>query len=172
MLQCHWLINSLYLLFKGEIMTHNNLSEKIRIVDLLREGKSVQLHPEGYSMYPLLVPERDEVIISPLKDHIIRRGDVLLYRRKSGRLILHRVYKKDRSRLYFVGDNESEIEGPVRITEVYAIMSAFYHKGKKYKTSNVFYFFYWQIWLLLLPFRKPIGNFIHKIKTKLIKKRP
>ena len=144
---------------------HINPTEKIKIVDLLSEGKSVQLHPQGYSMYPLIVPGRDEVVISPLRDHVIRRGDVILYRRKSGKLILHRVYKRDRSRLFFVGDNESNIEGPISITQVYAIMTAFYHKGKKYKTSNFLYFFSWQVWLFLLPLRKPIGNMIHKIKT-------
>ena len=144
----------------------NNLSEKIKIVDLLNEGKNVQLHPQGYSMYPLIVPGRDEVIISPLGNHKIQPGDVLLYRRKSGRLILHRVYKTTLKGFYMVGDNESEIEGPIYKDQIHGIMTAFYHKGKKIKTSNFFYFLSWNVWLFLISFRKPIGNLIHKIKTK------
>ncbi|MBP5494502.1 MAG: S24/S26 family peptidase [Lachnospiraceae bacterium] len=143
----------------------NNLSEKIKITDLLSEGKSVQLHPQGYSMYPLIVPERDEVIISPLKDHKIKRGDVLLYRRKNDKLILHRVYKIKDDKVYFVGDNESVVEGPLDISQVHGIMNAFYHKGKKIKANNFFYFLSWQLWLFLLPFRKPIGELIHKAKS-------
>ncbi|MBR6382438.1 MAG: S24/S26 family peptidase [Lachnospiraceae bacterium] len=146
-------------------MMDNNLSEKIKIVDLLSENKSVQLHPQGYSMYPLIVPERDEVIISPLRDHKIKRGDVLLYRRKNDKLILHRVYKKKNDKIYFVGDNESVVEGPLDISQVHGIMTAFYHKGKKIKTNNFFYFLSCQLWLFLLPFRKPIGKLIHKAKS-------
>lgn len=143
----------------------NNLSEKIKIVDLLSENKSVQLHPQGYSMYPLIVPGRDEVIISPLRDHKIKRGDVLLYRRKNDKLILHRVYKKKDDKIYFVGDNESVVEGPLDISQIHGIMTAFNHKGKKIKTNNFFYFLSWQVWLFLLPFRKPIGKLIHKAKS-------
>ena len=118
----------------------NNLSEKIKIVDLLSDNKSVRLHPQGYSMYPLIVPGRDEVVISPIRDHKIHRGDVLLYRRKNDRLILHRVYKVKDDKVFFVGDNESVVEGPLEVSQVHGIMAAFYHKGKKIKTSNIFYF--------------------------------
>ena len=118
-------------------MMDNNLSEKIKITDLLSEGKSVQLHPQGYSMYPLIVPERDEVIISPLKDHKIKRGDVLLYRRKNDRLILHRVYTVKDDKVFFVGDNESVVEGPLEISQIYGIMTAFYHKRKKIQKHNI-----------------------------------
>ncbi|MBP5529491.1 MAG: S24/S26 family peptidase [Lachnospiraceae bacterium] len=146
-------------------MTHNNLSEKIRITDLLSEGKSVQLHPQGYSMYPLIVPDRDEVIIVPVKNHKIRRGDVLLYRRKNGKLILHRVYRVKNEKLYFAGDNESVVEGPLEMSQIEGIMVSFIRKGKKYKISNILYFIYWQLWLLVLPFRKNIGKAVHKIKS-------
>ena len=59
-------------------MMDNNLSEKIKITDLLSEEKSVQIKPIGYSMYPLIVPGRDEVIISPIRGRKLHRGDVLL----------------------------------------------------------------------------------------------
>ena len=132
---------------------------------LIKYQNSVQLHPIGYSMYPLIVPDRDEVIISPLKKKI-RRGDVLLFRRKSGKLVLHRVIKVKESKLYFVGDNQTEIEGPIDPSQVLGIMSSFIHKKNKYSVSNPLYFLSWQIWLILLPLRKPISLFIHKIKTQ------
>ena len=146
-------------------MMDNNLSEKIKITDLLSEEKSVQIKPIGYSMYPLIVPGRDEVIISPIRGRKLHRGDVLLYRRKNSKLILHRVYKIKENGFFFVGDNESLIEGPIDKASVYGIMTAFYHKGKKIKTNNFFYYLSWQLWLLLLPFRKPIGKIIHKAKS-------
>ena len=104
---------------------------------LIKNQNSVQLHPIGYSMYPLIVPDRDEVIISPLKKKI-RRGDVLLFRRKSGKLVLHRVIKVKESKLYFVGDNQTEIEGPIDLSQVLGIMSSFIHKKTKYSISHKF----------------------------------
>lgn len=143
----------------------DDAQNKMKIEEILiKNQKSVQLHPIGYSMYPLIVPERDEVIISPLKKKI-RRGDVLLFRRKSGKLVLHRVIKVKESKLYFVGDNQTEIEGPIETSQVLGIMSSFIHKKTKYSVSNPLYFLSWQIWLILLPLRKPISLFIHKIKT-------
>ncbi|MCR5848941.1 MAG: S24/S26 family peptidase [Lachnospiraceae bacterium] len=145
---------------------YNDQNRKIRIEELLSENKSVQLHPIGYSMYPLIVPERDEVIISPLRNHKIRRGDVLLYKRKSGKFVLHRVYKIRGDSLFFVGDNESEIEGPLNISQVYGIMSSFYHNGRLYRSKNPFYIISYNVWLFLLPFRKPISSFIHNLKNR------
>ena len=104
-------------------MIDNNLFNKINAEELLSQNKCIQLHPIGYSMYPLIVPERDEVIISPLGNHRIRRGDVLLYRRKTGKLVLHRVYKIKGTKIYFVGDNQSEIEGPISLMQIYGIMT-------------------------------------------------
>ena len=144
----------------------DDAQNKMKIEEILiKNQSSVQLHPIGYSMYPLIVPERDEVIISPLKKKI-RRGDVLLFRRKSGKLVLHRVIKVKESKLYFVGDNQTEIEGPIETSQVLGIMSSFIHKKTKYSVYNPLYFLSWQIWLILLPLRKPISLFIHKIKTQ------
>ena len=143
----------------------HNLYSKIKIEEVLSEQKSVQIYPQGYSMYPLFIPGKDQAVISPLGNKHIRRGDVLLYRRKTGKLVLHRVVKVKGSKLFFVGDNQTDIEGPLSITQVYGYMSAFY-KGKiKYSVKNPLYILSWQTWLILLPVRKPLSEFIHKLKT-------
>ena len=68
-------------------MRKNAAGEFMDIETLIKSGQSVQLYPQGYSMYPLLVPGRDEVILSPLPARPLRRGEVVLYRdRKSTRL--------------------------------------------------------------------------------------
>ncbi|MCR4649830.1 MAG: S24/S26 family peptidase [Lachnospiraceae bacterium] len=146
-------------------MIDNNLFEKIKIDDVLASGKSVRIHLQGYSMYPLIIPEKDEVVISPLKNHNIRRGDVLLFRRKSGKQVLHRVFRVNGSKLYFVGDNQSEIEGPISLYQVYGIMTGFYKKKIYFSVHNPFYILSWKVWLFLLPDREKISNFIHKLKT-------
>ena len=68
------------------------------IEQLLQEGRNINIKPQGYSMYPVLVPDRDEAIIEPLEDRKLKRGDVVLYRRdknveNGGILVLHRIWK-------------------------------------------------------------------------------
>ena len=51
------------------------------IEQLLKDGSAIQLKPQGYSMYPLFHPGRDEAIIEAYPIDQLRRGDVILYRR-------------------------------------------------------------------------------------------
>lgn len=68
------------------------MNEKTDIEKIIKEGSSVQISPQGFSMYPLLFPGRDEVIIEPVSPDKVKRFDVILYRRKKeGILVLHRV---------------------------------------------------------------------------------
>ena len=44
----------------------NNTSQtspKIDLEQLLRDGNIIRIKPQGYSMYPLLIPGRDEALI-------------------------------------------------------------------------------------------------------------
>ena len=64
------------------------------IEPLLKAGACIQIHPQGYSMYPFIDPRRDEVVLAGIEDgSALRRGDVVLYRRENGMLVLHRIYK-------------------------------------------------------------------------------
>ena len=84
---------------------------KISPEELLAEGRTIQIKPQGYSMYPLFVPGRDSAVIAPPekrgRDSAViappekngrqganlryRRGDVVLYRGEGQKLILHRI---------------------------------------------------------------------------------
>lgn len=123
---------------------------------LLKSGKTIQLFPEGYSMYPLLVPGRDEVILSPLSEHKLRRGDVVLYRRDTGILVLHRICRCDGEGYYTVGDNQVQVEGPLRQEQLIGIMTGFVRKGKLISTDDLWYRFTSRIWLWMRPVRRYI----------------
>ena len=45
------------------------------IEEVLSEGKAVQIKPRGYSMYPMMIPGRDEAVIEPVNIKDVRRGD-------------------------------------------------------------------------------------------------
>ena len=65
----------------------------INIEQLLKEGKPVQVSPQGTSMIPFIYPGRDEVIIVPINREL-RQYDIILFRsKKTGLLTLHRIIR-------------------------------------------------------------------------------
>ena len=65
----------------------------IDIEQLLADGQTIKIKPQGYSMYPLFVPGRDEACIERTDFSSLKRGDVILYRRDKSILVLHRIWK-------------------------------------------------------------------------------
>jgi len=132
-------------------------TQKSDIEKLLSEGNTVQLHPQGYSMYPMFTPERDEAIISPIRDmSSLKRGDVVLYRRDGGILVLHRICKVNKNGFYLVGDNQTEVEGPLRSEQMRGVLVAFIRNGKEISADNAVYKLASRLWLLLRPVRRCI----------------
>ena len=41
------------------------------IEPLLKAGVCIQIHPQGYSMYPFIDPRRDEVVLAGIEDGIL-----------------------------------------------------------------------------------------------------
>lgn len=72
------------------------------IEQLLKNDSAVKLKPQGYSMYPLFLPGRDEAVIEHCVPSELHRGDVILYRRVQGILVLHRICRIT-GWLYLVG---------------------------------------------------------------------
>lgn len=143
------------------------MNMKIDIEKVLKTGQAIQIKPIGFSMYPLIVQGRDEVIIEPVDSSVVgslKRNDVVLYRRDNGRLVLHRIYKVKNKRFYMVGDNQMEIEGPLYEYQIKGIMVAVIRNGRMISTDNFVYVLYSRVWLRLRPLRGTIGKIIHNIK--------
>lgn len=135
---------------------------------LLREGNNIQIKPQGYSMYPVLIPGRDEAVIEPIKEAMLKRGDVVLYRRNSevteGILVLHRIWKVADDGIYMVGDNQIEVEGPLLQEQIKGRMAGMYRKGKYISCDNFGYRLVTGVWLQLRPFRPGISKVVAVIK--------
>lgn len=149
-------------------------SNRQDIEQILAQGNSIQIKPQGYSMYPVLVPGRDEAVIEPIADRKLKRGDVVLYRRvaeDSGRiLVLHRIWKVKSEGIYLVGDNQKKIEGPLMRSQMKGIMAGMYRKGKYISVQNPWYRILTYGWLLLRPVRPYISGLVARIKRALKKK--
>ena len=137
------------------------------IEKLLEQGKRLRIKPRGYSMYPLIVPGRDEVFVERVSPESLRRGDVVLYRRRDENiLVLHRIWKRKGDAFFLVGDNQKEIEGPLEASQIKGKMTGILRNGHEISTSNVIYLLYSRIWLWLRPGRPQISRVIHKIRRR------
>ena len=147
---------------------HNNKSEQttdssftLDIEQLLKQGNVIRIKPQGTSMYPLFVPGRDEACIERTDFSSLKRGDVILYRRDKSILVLHRIWKITNNSFYMVGDNQTEIEGPLRADQVRGKLTAFVHNGKFVNVKNPIYRFTSSLWLFLRPSVLVFGNLCH-----------
>ena len=140
----------------------------IDVVEELKKGNSVKIMPRGVSMHPMLKEGRDDVTIAPIGNRRLRTNDVILFR-YNGILTLHRLCKITREGYFFMGDNFSFTEGPVAEADIYGILMEFTRKGKKIRCSNFIYRISARIWLILIPVRDPIKDFLFKIKSQIIK---
>lgn len=134
----------------------NNTSQtspKIDLEQLLRDGNIIRIKPQGYSMYPLFIPGRDEALIQQTSSTDCRRNDVVLYRRDQSILVLHRIDKITEEGFFMVGDNQWEIEGPLRSDQIIGKLVAFVRNGREISAQNPFYRFLSSVWLLMLPVR-------------------
>lgn len=127
------------------------------IEPLLKAGACIQIHPQGYSMYPFIDPRRDEVVLAGIEDgSALRRGDVVLYCRENGMLVLHRIYKIGQDGLYLLGDHQTAIEGPVRREQVKGKMTGMVRDGRYMDVGNPGYRMLSVVWLWLRPARRAI----------------
>ena len=128
---------------------------------LLQQGeKTVAVPVAGSSMVPFLT-DGDTVYLE-LPDTPIKRGDIVLYTRKNGRYVLHRVYKvcKDGSFL-MVGDAQTQLEHLPDQSQIHARVIEASHRGTAMTPKSFRWWTYRHIWLLLRPLRPQLMQ-LHK----------
>ena len=122
-------------------MNTKDSSNQIDMEQLLQDGNVLKIKPQGYSMYPLFIPGRDEALIQQAALESLRKNDVVLYRRDHSILVLHRICRIAPEGIYMVGDNQSEVEGPLRPDQIRGKLVGFIRNGKNFSVKNPLYRF-------------------------------
>lgn len=141
------------------------MEHKVRIIEpqalmeqlpqMLQEAESVPLVISGSSMVPFLVHGRDTVYLSGITQPP-KKGDMILYRRSSGRYVLHRICKERGETYDLVGDGQAEIETGICPGQIIAVVKAVRRKGKLLRKGSFLWEFFEHIWLVLRPLRPGI----------------
>ena len=118
----------------------------------LADGAELPLVVSGGSMRPFLAPGRDTVYLRA-PDRPLRRGDIAFYRRADGQYVLHRICRITRDGFYLVGDNQTEVEGPLSPEQIHGRLTGVVRNGKSFSVSHPIYRMLSSIWLFLRPVR-------------------
>jgi len=95
--------------------------------ELLKAGKTIRFTAKGASMHPL-IRDGDIVLVTPLKQEKIHKGDVVLFTVGNGRALLHRVVRirKNRGEVFFYiqGDHNNHSDGYISKANIHGLMVA------------------------------------------------
>ena len=125
------------------------------LMELLNEADCVPLVISGNSMAPFLVHHRDTVYLSRIQ-RPLARGDMILYRRDSGKYVLHRIYRTGSCGYTLIGDAQTELERDIRPDQVLALVIAVRRKGKLLKSGSFWWEFFRLVWIRLISLRPRI----------------
>ena len=119
---------------------------------LVEEGREVRMLISGSSMAPFLIHERDSVCFRA-PDRPLRVGDIVFFQRESGQYVLHRICKIKNDGYYIVGDGQTQIEGPVRREQIFALVTKVQRKGRWLGPGDFWWGFFSKVWIRLIPLR-------------------
>ena len=111
----------------------------------------------GTSMMPLLKEGRDRVELKPYCHERLKKGDVVLYKKNEGTLVLHRIIRVENGEFFTVlGDHQFNNAERVNKNQIIAVACGFFIKGRYVTEKTRWYRLYKKIWLCNLNFRRII----------------
>ena len=99
-----------------------------RIRKHFSQNIKVEITPQGSSMYPT-IRRNDTVILDSPSEHL-HPGDICLYQRSSGEMVLHRLCRITEKGYFFSGDNQNTLEGPLRAEQILACAHYIRRRGR------------------------------------------
>ena len=140
--------------------------------ELAKNGKLIYT-TVGMSMRPFLRSGEDMMVIEAKKDQRFSARDVVLYRRKSGKYVLHRIMWVRPEDYVLCGDNCWDLERGIRDEQILGVLTTVIRNGKQMDVTDKGYRAKVYAWWLLYPLRAVViwnRNKLEKLWQK-IKKR-
>ena len=109
----------------------------------------------GTSMWPLLQEGMSRVQLAAKDGRQFRKGDIVLYRRKDGTLVLHRILKVGEKNTFLVcGDHQWKPEEQIQEEQILAAVKGFFRNGHYIDEKTWWYRLYKKIWNENLTIRR------------------
>lgn len=125
------------------------------MTECMEQGQEVVLTITGNSMSPFLRNKKDQVVLTACDPTALQPGDVPLYRRRSGKYVLHRIVERDDGvrrtrygvdeplpprcdslRFTMLGDAQWQEEPGIAPDQIVAVATAFISRGKRWECDS------------------------------------
>ena len=100
----------------------------------------------GTSMWPLLKEGKTRVQVEVKEGKQVRKGDIVLYRRKDGTLVLHRIMKVEEDGFRVCGDHQWKLDEKVQEEQILAMAQGFFKNGNYIDEKTWWYRLYKRFW--------------------------
>ena len=110
----------------------------------------------GRSMRPFLRSGEDLMRIQARGEERLRSGDVVLYRRDSGKYVLHRIVRVREKDYILCGDNCWQLEPGIRDDQILGVLTEVIRKGQPMDVAAFGYKVKVNLWWLLYPVRAAV----------------
>lgn len=129
----------------------------------IAQGHSLRFRLKGHSMFPLLRSGKDEVVLRPCTEDELRPMDVVLFKYQ-GKHVLHRIIRKEGSRLLLQGDGSYVAKEQCLVTDVVGKVSMIvYSSGKTLLVDSWRWRLPSYLWIKLGVFRPLVLRVLHKL---------
>lgn len=137
-------------------------------IELLSEGRKVNILGRGNSMRPYLVHERDKIVLEPSTS--IKVGDVVFASLPNGKQVVHRVVNIALDNVTLMGDSNMSTEA-CKLSDIHGRAIGFIRKGRNEieRVDSFGYRLYSWLWLNMPLFFRRILLKLHNILFKSVK---
>ena len=134
------------------------------------EGKKVIVTAVGNSMLPLIRNRKDAIILTAYEGSQLNIGDMVFYKRKDGKYVLHRIVDVAQDGSFIIlGDNQTVIEKGIKKDQIIAVPTAIIRGKKTVSVTSGEYLRYKKIWTHSVVLRKlHIKSF--NLKNRIVRK--
>ena len=143
----------------------------MQLIEVVHEkGASFRFQAKGHSMTPA-IRDGDFITVSPLKDVMPRRGDVLAFRHPDQpRMLVHRVLHTMARKYFIKGDNCPEADGWIPAENILGLITRVERRGRPRFWPNRSAPSSWvNFYLLLYPLWPPLRRVLIKVWHFLVR---
>ncbi|MCX6558547.1 MAG: signal peptidase I [Candidatus Aminicenantes bacterium] len=141
----------------------------MELVEAMHEkGASFRFQAKGYSMTPA-IRDGDLITVSPLKDILPQRGDVLAFRHpERPQMLVHRVLHKREKRYFIKGDNCPAADGWISVENILGLITKVERQDRARFWPNRSSSSFWtNFYLVFYPLWPPVRRILAKAMRRL-----
>lgn len=137
-------------------------------------GEEFVLAVTGWSMMPLLFHNRSFVYLRREENYQPRKGDIVLFQRLDGTIVLHRVHRVEADGFLTINGDAQKWTERILPEQVMATVTRYYRRRREYGADSFSHRAYQALWCPL-RFLHPLGAkavyFWHRVPEKLFGKK-